>query len=72
MLSLLQCFSLYVAVLGAHYSEKSKDLLAYQALMIRCVWTGAGFSMILPSTSKSQISGRQIFGDLPHGGREWS
>ena len=34
ILSLFQCFSLYAAVLVAHFPEKSKDLLAYQALMI--------------------------------------
>ncbi len=34
MLSWLQCFSLYAAVVGSRYPEKSQDLLAYQALMI--------------------------------------
>ena len=34
ILSWLQCFSLYAAVLGAQFPEKSKDLLAYWALLI--------------------------------------
>ena len=34
ILSWLVCFSLYATVLGAQFPEKSKDLSAFQALMI--------------------------------------
>ena len=34
ILSWLQCFSLYAAVVGAHYPEKARELLAYQSLII--------------------------------------
>ena len=34
ILSWLQCFSMYAAVVGVQYPEKMKDLLAYQALII--------------------------------------
>ena len=34
ILSWLQCFSLYAAVVGAHYPEKARELLAYQALLV--------------------------------------
>ena len=32
--SWLQCVSLYAAVTGAHYSEKARELLAYQAQLV--------------------------------------
>ena len=47
ILSWLQCFSLYAAVLGAQFPEKSKDLLAYQALMISEHWRCGGRGWIL-------------------------
>lgn len=34
ILSWLHCFSLYAAVVGSRYPEKSRELLAYQAMLI--------------------------------------
>ena len=38
MLSWLQCFSLYTAVVGNKFPEKVQDLWAYQATIIAVVW----------------------------------
>ena len=55
ILSWLQCFSLYAAVIKSQHPEKLKDLLAYQVLMInehrRC-GDKIGSSMTLPSGSR--------------------
>ena len=57
ILSWLQCFSLYAAVLGAHFPVKSKDLLAYQALMISEHRMCGGRAWILyDSAFRQQIS----------------
>ena len=60
ILSWLQCFSMYAAVLGAHYPEKMKELLAYQALIIsehrRC--GGRGW-LLYDAAFRKQISNIQ-------------
>ena len=59
ILSWLQCFSMYAAVLGAHYPEKM-ELLAYQALIIsvhrRC--GGRGW-LLYDAAFRKQISNIQ-------------
>ena len=60
ILSWLQCFSLYAAVVGAHYPEKARELLAYQALLVaehrRC--GGKGW-LLYDAAFRQQISNIQ-------------
>ncbi len=61
ILSWVQCFAAYAAIVGTQYPGKWKELLAYQALIVseyrRCGGR-AGYSMMQPFASRSLTSRR--------------